>query len=171
MKHIIRTLLLATIVVMTLIHPRAVYANEVVENCVNRALANILQGQDISKYVAIENITRTIVGPQWKPLSNEEKQLLTDVVYKVMSARIVEKGKEYVGIKVSGIKIDPSEKYAGKVEISGHIGVYFFETTAMISKKKCYFYTLSIEGMFKLHSWLGDQPEIQSTMKGLKLKF
>ncbi len=171
MKYIIRTLLLALILVTTLIHPRIVNANELVENCINRALENILQGQNILTYVAIENITRTIVGPQWKPLRTKEKKLLTDIVFKVMRARIVEKGKDYLGIKVSGIKINPSEKYAGKVEVSGHIGIYFFETTALISSEKCYFYTLSIEGMFKLHSWLGSQPEVQNTMKGLKLKF
>ena len=171
MLYKIKSPLHACIIALMLTVPSSVHADELEENCINRALDNILQGKNITQYVAIENITRTIVGPQWKTLDEKEKKLLKDVVYTVMRARIVAKGKDYIGIRVHDIKIDHSETYAGKVDISGYIGTYFFETIAVITEKECYFYTLSIEGMFQLYNWLGNQPEVQSAMKSLKLKY
>ena len=88
-----------------------------------------------------------------------------------MVARIAEKGAPYQGIKASELEVTPSKKHEGKVEISGQLGIYFFETIAVVTKKECQFYTLSIEGMFRLHVWLADHTAIKTAMDELKLKY
>ena len=74
MLTILKRLIPLLFVAVITINPATTFANTLVEVCVQNALANILKAQNVSKYVAMENVTRNIVGPQWKTLTEENKK-------------------------------------------------------------------------------------------------
>ena len=144
-----------------------------IQTCLDRGLVNVLQGE--LSLIDTQFVAMQVAGPQWKSLTPTEQATLHTTIKSVMERRIKKNAGSYMGATVIIKNIKTSNKVPNYYTISGFIatkdqGSYSYSTQVIVSSTQCRFYTLVIEGLFRLSTWLRDQPEVTALLskKGSK---
>jgi hypothetical protein len=161
----------------TLVAPTVVYSEvtmETINDCLNQGLMHVLTATDVANYAVIPSIARSVAGPAWKTLSERDHKRLEQVVLDTMINRLRERGREFAGAVAYAEVTESSLKYPDQYTISGKLNArgtaYWFQTIAYITTKQCKFYTLNIENVFVLSSWLKKQPAVAAQLKVFGVK-
>ncbi len=145
-----------------------------IQTCLDKSFVSVLQGKAIAEYSDVPLLTKRMLGPgNYNTLTLTQIKQFEKLVLKHLQLRSKEKGSAYAGstVKLEDGTSAKDTSFEIQGTITGKDGVpYFFQAYAWVSKKRCQFFSLDVEGLFKLKEWLRERPEIVALMKELKLK-
>lgn len=153
-----------------------IYLSPVATRCIEKGMLGILSNSaPVDTYIGIDLVTSTVIGPAYRGMNQSDRSEFASAI------RIaLKRGLQKLSDQLTGANVFPkTEKTSGKNKdfhgITGFVTTrsgtrYSFVTNGYLTPSRCQFYTLQLEGLFNLRSWLQQQIEVVSLFQRYGIK-
>lgn len=185
MAHFIHTVMTALFITLALSVTPARAANEAekvtIQLCVNTGLPKIIAGEEIARYISLNNFSLNAIGKgNWDSLSigeqEELKVLVLATIEKKARAEIKKQAASGIDLtKTAVIVKDVALQTNGLYRVTGTVispsGIpYSFKSQVNLNGQQCTLHSIIVEDSFSIAQDIGGHPDITAFMKLYKLK-